>query len=70
MKIFTDKAFREQIEKIKYEHDRDRYISERLDRLTEELHQLEWRVQVLEGRCNPVPVAETTSCTISKEAKA
>ena len=57
MKIFTDKAYREQIEKIKYEHDRDRYISERLDRLSEELRQLEWRVQALEGRSNPVPVA-------------
>lgn len=60
MKIFTDKAYREQIEKIKYEHDRERYIQERLDRLTEELHQLEWRVQALEVNRNPVPVAETT----------
>lgn len=60
MKIFTDKAYREQIEKIKYEHDKDRYIQERLDRLTEELHQLEWKVQALEGRSNSVPVAETT----------
>lgn len=65
MKIFTDKAYREQIEKIKYEHDRDRYIQERLDRLTEELHQLEWRVQALEGRCNPVPVAET-ACEVRR----
>ena len=60
MKIFTNKAYREHVEKIQYERDRDRYIQERLDRLTEELHQLEWRVQALEGRCNPVPVAETT----------
>ena len=60
MKIFTDKAYRAQIEKIKYEHDKDRYIQERLDRLTEELHQLEWRVQALEGKCNHVSVAETT----------
>lgn len=60
MKIFTDKAYREHVEKIQYERDKDRYIQERLDRLTEELHQLEWRVQALEGRCNPVPVAETT----------
>ena len=60
MKIFTDKAYREQIEKIKYEHDKDRYIQERLDRLTEELHQLEWKVQALEGMRNPVPVAEAT----------
>lgn len=57
MKIFTDKAFREQIEKIKYEQDRDNYIRSRLDNLTEELHQLEWRVQALEGKCNPVPTA-------------
>jgi len=62
MKIFTEKAFREQVEKIKYEHDRDQYISNRLDRLTEELHQLEWRVQALEGKCNSVPVAEATTC--------
>lgn len=60
MKIFTDKAYREQIEKIKYEHDKDRYIQERLDRLTEELHQLEWKVQALEGMRTPVPVAEAT----------
>ena len=60
MKIFTNKAYREHVEKIQYERDRDRYIQDRLDRLTEELHQLEWRVQALEGRCNPVPVAETT----------
>lgn len=63
MKIFTDKAYREQIEKIKYEHDRERYIAERLDRLTEELHQLEWRVQSLECNSKPVPVAETTCAT-------
>ena len=60
MKIFTDKAYREHVEKIQYERDKDRYIQERIDRLTEELHQLEWRVQALEGMCNPVPVAETT----------
>lgn len=62
MKIFTNKAYREHVEKIQYEHDRDRYIQERLDRLTEELHQLEWRVQALEGRSNSVPVVETTTC--------
>ena len=66
MKIFTDKAYREQIEKIKYEHERERYVVERLDRLTEELHQLEWRVQTLE--CNPIPVAETT-CEPSRRRK-
>lgn len=63
MKIFTDKAYLAQIEKIKYEHDRDRYIQERLDRLTEELHQIEWRVQALEGKCNPVPVCELGKVT-------
>lgn len=62
MKIFTDKAYRAQIEKIKYEHDKDRYIQERLDRLTEDLHQLEWRVQALEARSNSVPIVETTTC--------
>lgn len=60
MKIFTDKKFREEVEKIKYEHDRDRYIGERLDRLSNELQQLEWKVQALEGMRNPIPVAETT----------
>ena len=58
MKIFTEKTFREQIDKIKYEQDRENYIRSRLDNLTEELHQLEWRLNALEGRCNPVPVAE------------
>ena len=57
MKIFTDKAYREQLEKIQYERDRERYIHDRLDRLSEDLRKLEWRVQALEGNCNPVPVA-------------
>lgn len=66
MKIFTEKAYRAEIEKIQYERDKDRYIQERLDRLTEELHQLEWKVQALEGRCNSVPVAETTTCEVRR----
>ena len=65
MKIFTDKKYREHIEQVKYERDKEEYFRNRLDRLTEDLHHLEWRVQVLEGKYNPgttcsVPVVSAT----------
>lgn len=66
MKIFTDKAYREHIEKIKYENDKDKYIQGRLDRLSEDLHNLEFRVQALECKSNyNVPVYETT-CEVKR----
>ena len=68
MRIFTDKKYREHIEQIKYEQDRDNYIRSRLDNLTEDLHQLEWRVQVLEGKCNPaIPVCDVTVCNTERK---
>ena len=65
MKIFTDKKYREHIEQVRYERDKEEHIRMRLDRLTEDLHHLEWRVQALEGKYNPgttcsVPVVSAT----------
>ena len=63
MKIFTDKKYREHIEQIRYEWDKEEHIRMRLDRLTEDLHRLECRVQVLEGKCNPaIPVCDNNIC--------
>lgn len=52
MKIMTNKAFREKIEKALYEENERRYYRERIERLEEELRKLGWRVEALEGKRN------------------
>lgn len=49
MKIMTNRAFREQIEKRLYEENERRWNRERLERLEEDLRKLDWRVEALEG---------------------
>lgn len=52
MKIMTNKAFREQIEKTLYEENERRWNREQIERLEEELRKLGWRVEALEGKRN------------------
>ena len=52
MKIMTNRAFREQIEKTLYEENERRWNRERIERLEEELRKLGWRVEALEGKRN------------------
>ena len=52
MKIMTNKAFREQIEKTLHEENGRRWNRERIERLDEELRKLGWRVEALEGKRN------------------
>jgi len=52
MKIMTNRAFREQIEKRLYEENERRCNRERIERLEEDLRKLGWRVEALEGKRN------------------
>lgn len=52
MKIMTNRAFREQIEKSLYEENERRFYRERIERLEEDLRKLGWRVEALEGKLN------------------
>lgn len=50
MKIMTNRAFREQIEKRLVEENERQWNRERFERLEEELRKLGWRVEALEGK--------------------
>lgn len=52
MKIMTNRAFREQIEKRVYEETDRWWNRERIERLEEDLRKLGWRVEALEGKRN------------------
>jgi hypothetical protein len=52
MKIMTNRAFREEIEKMLYEENERRWNRERFERLEEDLRKLGWRVEALEGKRN------------------
>ncbi len=52
MKIMTNKAFRETIEKELYVEYNRRWTGERIERLEDDLRKLGWRVEVLEGKRN------------------
>lgn len=52
MKIMTNRAFRENIEKALYEENERRWNRERIEHLEEDLRKLGWRVEALEGKRN------------------
>lgn len=47
MKIFTEKAFENRLARERERMERDRYIMERLDKLSKDLSDLKWRVNAL-----------------------
>ena len=59
MKIMTNRAFREKIEKELYEENERRWNRERIERLEEELRKLGWRVEALEGKRNAANAEQT-----------
>ena len=64
MKIFTNKAFREEVEKTLAKREHERYLAERFERLEQHCYKLESRIQILElehGKHEDIPVCDVSS---------